>query len=197
MNGQQTVLHKLLSGKLGTAVCELLLSSDFGIEMTSVAIGGGLRREAGRATIQHAVPLKQHADHAITMQSPCNHHAITMQSPCNHHAITMQSPCRPCNHHAITMQSPCNHHAITMQSPCNHHAITMQSPCNHHAIPMQSPCNHHADHAITMQVLRNPLMLQRTLSSTERVIHKTTAMLLQGTHSLLHKSYSTSCRFGR
>ena len=161
MNGQQTVLHKLLSGKLGTAVCELLLSSDFGIEMTSVAIGGGLRREAGRATIQHAVPLKQHADHAITMQSPCNHHAITMQSPCNHHAITMQSPCK------------------------------------HHAIPMQSPCNHHADHAITMQVLRNPLMLQRTLSSTERVIHKTTAMLLQGTHSLLHKSYSTSCRFGR
>jgi len=117
MNGQQTVLHKLLSGKLGTAVCELLLSSDFGIEMTSVAIGGGLRREAGRATIQHAVPLKQHADHAITMQSPCNHHAITMQSPCNHHAITMQPPCNP---HAITMQSPCR--------PCNHHAGPAQSP---------------------------------------------------------------------
>ena len=124
MNGQQTVLHKLLSGKLGTAVCELLLSSDFGIEMTSVAIGGGLRREAGRATIQHAVPLKQHADHAITMQSPCNHHAITMQSPCNHHATTMQSPC---NHHAITMQ--------TMQSPCRSCAIP--SCCRGHS-PAQS-----------------------------------------------------------
>jgi len=117
-------------------------------------IGRGLRWEAGRANIQHAV-LKQHADHAISMQTiqfscrPSNHHADrpiimqTIQPPCSHHAnyaITMQSPC---NRHAITMQSPCNHRAITMQtmqSPCNRHAITMQSPCNCHAITMQSPC---------------------------------------------------------
>ena len=86
---------------------ESLLSSDFGIEMTFMAIGGDLRSEAGRASIQHAGLLKQHADHPTIMQ--------TIQSSCHHHAD----------------------HAITMQSPCNHHAF-----------------------------LLDPLMLQRTLSST-------------------------------
>lgn len=67
MKGQQTELHKLVFGSLGTAVWDLLLLSDFGIEMTSREIGRGLRQKAGRASIQHAGLLKHHADHAITI----------------------------------------------------------------------------------------------------------------------------------
>ena len=180
MKGQQTVLHKLMFGNLGTAIWELLLSSNLGCQIDVHGNWEGF--EVGSRQGKHPAcspqaacrPCNQHADDSILMQTiqsscrPSNHHAD--------HTTTMQSPCKLCNHHAITMQSPCNHHALTMQPPCNHHAdhaITMQSPCNHHAITMQLPCNHHA---ITMQVLLNPLMLQRTLSSTERVIHKATGL---------------------
>ncbi len=125
------------------------------------------------------------AGQAPSMQA-CSSSMQTMQSSCrphNHHADTgmtmqtMQPSCRPCNHHA--------NHTIIMQ--------TMQSPCR----PSCRLCNHHADYTTMMQVLLDPLMLQRTLSSTDHVMYKTKAMVLQGTHSLLHKSYSTSCRFGR
>lgn len=65
---QQAVFHWLVIGNLGTDAWEPLLSSDSDIELTSMEIERGLRREAGRASIQLAVLLKQHADHAVIMQ---------------------------------------------------------------------------------------------------------------------------------
>ena len=144
MKGQQTVLHKLMFGNLGTAIWELLLSSNSGCQIDVHGNWEGF--EVGSRQGKHPACSPQAACR------PCNQHAddsILMQ--------TIQSSCRPSNHHAD--------HTTTMQSPCK--------LCNHHAIAMQSPCNHHA---ITMQVLLNPLMLQRTLSSTERVIHKATGL---------------------
>ncbi len=47
---------------------KMIISSDSDIELTSMEIERGLRREAGRASIQLAVLLKQHADHAVIMQ---------------------------------------------------------------------------------------------------------------------------------
>lgn len=121
MKGQQTVLHKLMFGNLGTAIWELLLSSNSGCQIDVHGNWEGF--EVGSRQGKHPACSPQAACR------PCNQHAddsILMQ--------TIQSSCRPSNHHAD--------HTTTMQSPCklcNHHAIAMQSPCNHHAGPPQSP----------------------------------------------------------